>query len=167
VPRKITRQLEAFAASPGADMVFGHVRQFLSPDLEPGTGRAVPTGLELMPGYSTGTLLARASVFQRVGPFARALRVGEFLEWYGRAMDAGLRSEMLDEVLLHRRIHADNMGVRERDKRSDYLKVFKAALDRRRQASADSDRSMHSHPASDSTSGTEPGTGQGTDQRTA
>jgi glycosyltransferase involved in cell wall biosynthesis len=133
-PRKISRQLEVFEASPGTDLVFGHVRQFLSPDLEPGAGRAVPAGLEVMPGYSTGTLLARSEVFQRVGLFARDFRVGEFLEWYGRATDAGLRSQMLDEVLLHRRIHADNMGVRDRDQRGDYLKVFKAALDRRRRS---------------------------------
>ena len=40
---------------------------------------------------------------------------------------------MLKDVLLKRRIHADNMGVRDRDKRGDYLRVFKASLDRRRQ----------------------------------
>jgi len=85
-----------------------------------------------MPGYSACTLLALAAVFVRAGRFDTKFRVGEFLDWYARAGDAGLNSLMLDSVLLKRRIHEDNMGVRDSDKRSDYLRVFKASLDRRR-----------------------------------
>jgi hypothetical protein len=39
-------------------------------------------------------------------------------------------------VWLRRRIHDGNLGVRERDARSDYLRVLKAAMDRRRGAHA-------------------------------
>jgi hypothetical protein len=46
---------------------------------------------------------------------------------------------MLAPVLLRRRIHQNNMGVRDRDKRSDYLRVFKASLDRRRKARSSED----------------------------
>jgi glycosyltransferase involved in cell wall biosynthesis len=129
VPGKITLQVSVFEKETTTDMVFGHVEQFYSPDL--GSGEDAQAA-EIMAGYSTGTMLARASVFERAGLFSSEFRVGEFLDWYGRAMDAGLNSVLLDEVLLQRRIHSDNMGVRERDKRSDYLRVFKASLDRRR-----------------------------------
>jgi tripartite-type tricarboxylate transporter receptor subunit TctC len=49
-----------------------------------------------------------------------------------RAQEAGLRDTMLPEVLLRRRLHADNMGIRERGSRRAYAHILKHALDRRR-----------------------------------
>jgi glycosyltransferase involved in cell wall biosynthesis len=135
-PGKIRLQIEAFAHEPELDMVFGLVEQFISPELVRGETGAMKQEAEVMPGYSTGTLLARRDVFQRAGMFSSEFRLGEFLDWYARASDAGLRSTMLNSILLRRRIHKNNMGVRDRDKRADYLRVFKASLDRRRQAQA-------------------------------
>lgn len=129
VPRKISLQMGVFAGQGAVDMVFGHVEQFYSPELENSAARTAPG---VMAGYSTGTMLAHRRVFQRAGLFSSEFRVGEFLDWYGRAQDAGLGSVLLEQVLLLRRIHANNMGVRERDKRGDYLRVFKVSLDRRR-----------------------------------
>ena len=57
------------------------------------------------------------------------------MDWYARAVEAGLRSHMLPEVVLERRLHLDNNGLRERDSRSQYLHVLKASLDRRRSGS--------------------------------
>jgi len=137
-PGKISLQMETFSTQPELDMVFGHVEQFVSPELLQDTQGETPGEVQndaaIMPGYSTGTLLARRDVFQRAGLFSSEFRLGEFLDWYARATDAGLRSAMLAPVLLRRRIHQHNMGVRDRDKRSDYLRVFKASLDRRRKA---------------------------------
>ncbi len=136
VPGKISRQMAVFEARPEADLVFGHVEQFRTPSRDESlSGR--PSGQQppVMAGYSTGTMLVRVSAFDRVGLFSSEFRVGEFLDWYARAKDAGLVSVMLDEVLLRRRIHGDNMGVRDRDKRGDYLRVFKASLERRRRKS--------------------------------
>jgi hypothetical protein len=39
---------------------------------------------------------------------------------------------MLPEVVLERRLHLANNGLRERDSRHQYLHVLKASLDRRR-----------------------------------
>lgn len=132
-PGKVSRQMAAFASRPDLDMVFGRVEQFYSPELAASGSAPGLEAREVMPGYSTGTLLARRRAFERTGPFSPAFRLGEFLDWYARACDAGLNSIMLDDILLRRRIHQDNMGRRERDKRADYLRVFKATLDRRRQ----------------------------------
>lgn len=129
VPHKTSRQVAVLDRDPQVDLVFGQVEQFYSPDLPAVDARKPPP---VMAGYSTGTMLARIGVFDRVGPFSSEFRVGEFLDWYGRAKDAGLRSIMLEEVLMRRRIHGGNMGVRERGNRGDYLRVFKASLDRRR-----------------------------------
>ena len=67
--------------------------------------------------------------------FSERFRIGEFLDWYARACDAGLTGVMLPQVLYKRRIHDTNMGIVDQDKRSDYLRVFKASLDRRRRVS--------------------------------
>ena len=59
--------------------------------------------------------------------------MGELIDWYGRAMDLGLRSAMLPDVLIRRRIHATNQGVVKRDRYAkDYLRILKQTRDRRR-----------------------------------
>jgi hypothetical protein len=43
-----------------------------------------------------------------------------------------MRTVLLDDILFERRLHDNNNGIREREHRSHYLRVVKAALDRRR-----------------------------------
>jgi glycosyltransferase involved in cell wall biosynthesis len=124
LPGKLVRQLECFAADPALDLVFAHVRQFRE-DGEPGPDT-------VLAGPVAGTMLIRCESIGRVGLFSTAWRIGEFMDWYMRAVEAGLRSLMLPEVYLLRRVHDDNIGVRERDRRADYVRIVKAALDRRR-----------------------------------
>ena len=76
-------------------------------------------------------MLIRGEAFARVGPF-RNWRLGEFIEWYARLVDLGLLLLMLPEVVLLRRVHAANTGVQRRHERSEYARVLKAVLDRRR-----------------------------------
>ena len=65
--------------------------------------------------------------------------LGEFLDWYARAQDAGIRTHMLEDIMLRRRIHDANMGLQEKNRRADYLRVFKASLDRRRKLQQEQD----------------------------
>jgi glycosyltransferase involved in cell wall biosynthesis len=106
---------------PGLDAVFGHLANF---------DEAGPAG-PAMPGYSRGTMLIRREAFDRVGPFAD-WRLGEFVEWYARAVDAGLETLLHPDIVLLRRVHAANLGVRLRDERDEYARVLKSVLDRRR-----------------------------------
>jgi hypothetical protein len=39
---------------------------------------------------------------------------------------------MLPQVMLFRRVHGSNTVIQQSDRKSDYLRVVKAALDRRR-----------------------------------
>jgi hypothetical protein len=63
---------------------------------------------------------------------------GDFVDWYARAQDAGLRGHVVDAVVLHRRIHAANTGIRDRADRSEYVRVLKDVLDRRAADQSDS-----------------------------
>jgi len=128
---KLALQMEAFGRDPQLDLAFGHIIQFRTPD--PAAGRQSPEFEgEPMPGFSVCTMLVKRESFFRVGPFARRWRVGEFVDWYSRAQEKGLRHLMLPEVVTRRRVHAANMGIREHGSRPDYARILKAALDRRR-----------------------------------
>jgi len=132
VADKLARQLAVLAAQPELDMVFGHVEQFFCPSLPPAEQaryRLPPP----MPGYTSSARLIRRTAFEKVGPYAIVNRLGEDLEWHARAVDAGLRFRMLEEVVYRRRIHASNMGITRGGDRSDYAHMLKQILDRRRQ----------------------------------
>lgn len=132
VPSKLERQWRAFDDQPGLDMVFGYARQFRSADVDVRADLRVDT--MPMPGIIPGTLLIAASAFERVGLFDERWRVGEFIDWYARAQALGVRSTVCPEVLLERRVHDDNLGIRARSAQPDYARILKAALDRRRKA---------------------------------
>ena len=135
LPDKLERQLAALAHDPELDMVFGHVREFVSPELPPeeqATLRPSPPA----PFVAPNAMLIRRESFDRVGPFATDVRVGEGVDWYARAIEAGLKGLTLPDIVVERRLHDSNTGIRERDSRSDYLQVVRSALQRRRQESA-------------------------------
>ena len=76
--------------------------------------------------------MIRREAFEQVGRFREDVKIGEFIDWCSRAKDAGVLLGQLPEKLYRRRIHDTNtMGASTTDKR-DYLKVLKAALDRKR-----------------------------------
>ena len=132
-PDKLARQVVALDLDPKLDMIFGLARQFRSPDLEAEVATAATATETVMAGYVPGTMLIRRESFARVGLFATGWRVGEFVDWYARAMDLGLKSHMLQEVVLNRRLHDTNIGIVAPNARADYLRVLKASLDRRRE----------------------------------
>ena len=127
-PGRLARQLAELEERPAVDAVLGHVRQFSG---DPATGARPPE-----PGYLRGAMVARRRALDVAGPFSTELRLGEFVEWYARALDRGVRTTMLPDVVLLRRVHDDNLGVRMRDEQVEWTRVVKTVLDRRRKQSA-------------------------------
>lgn len=131
-PRKLEWQVAFLDENPTVDMVFGKVEQFVSPELPEELRRSLRCPEEVLPGRLAGCMLLRRDAFERVGPFDVSLRVGEFVDWYMRARDAGLKEHVLDRKLLRRRIHGKNMTLTQKADQQDYLRILKAGLDRRR-----------------------------------
>lgn len=131
-PDKLQRQLAAFADDPELEMAFGHLQQFHSPELTAEERRGCAIRAAVMPGYNAGSMLIKAKAFHRVGFYNPKLRIGEFIDWHARAMDVPLKSRLLPEIVVKRRLHQSNLGVVARDQRSGYLHALKASLDRRR-----------------------------------
>lgn len=130
---KLERQLRAFDSDPALEMVFGQALPLHNgPEWEAAVKEEKPAVVGMVPGMVPGTMLIKRSAFLRVGNFPGGLKVGEFIDWYARAVQLQIRSLVLPELLLWRRIHDSNQGVRERQSVSDYARVLKASLDRRR-----------------------------------
>ena len=130
---KIERQLRAFENDPALEMVFGQALQLQNgPAWEAGVRDKNLTVGGMVPGMVPGTMLIKRDAFDRVGNFQGGLKVGEFIDWYARAVELKVRSLVLPELLLWRRIHDSNQGVRERQSVTDYARVLKAKLDRKR-----------------------------------
>lgn len=130
-PGRLRRQVEALGRDPAPDIVLGIAEAFVTPGYAGTFVHEVPPP---GPGYLAGAMLVRRETFGRVGPFATDLKVGEFIDWYARATDLGLTTTVIPDVVLRRRLHDSNTGIRERDSRLDYARVLRATLARRRAA---------------------------------
>lgn len=132
VPRALESQLALLAAG-DHDAVVGHVEQFVSPDLDAGEAAAIRCPSGTRPGGCAGAMLIRREALDRVGGFAEG-PVGEFVEWYARAIDAGVRFGPNPELVLRRRLHRTNTMRQRRSQHGEYARILKQALDRRRGA---------------------------------
>ncbi|WP_162164551.1 glycosyltransferase family A protein [Intrasporangium chromatireducens] len=139
-PDKLEIQLRAFAAEPELEVTYGYVREFVSPDLTAEEAARIRPAVDRNESHLSGVMLIRRAAFERVGPWTVGLKVGTGVDWYARSQEAGLRTSVLPDVLLERRLHLSNNGLRQADNRIQYAAILKAALDRRRAATAQPDR---------------------------
>ncbi len=131
-PHKLEMQLQCLGHDPACDLVFGHIRNFFSPDLTDDDRSRLSVPLDPLPGLLQGAMLARRESFLRVGLFCEDRGTGDFLDWYGRAMALRLKTRMLPETLVYRRIHASNYMRTHQHERQEYVRAVKQLLDRRR-----------------------------------
>jgi len=133
-PRKTELQLAACESGERPDLVFGHVRQLVSPELDPALAARLKLPERPQPGMYLGAMLAPRSTWDRVGPWERGWDVADGLAWFVRARSLGLREAMLPDVVANRRIHGANQSFRNHDKRAEWARLLKASLDQRRAA---------------------------------
>lgn len=129
---KLMHQMAVFENNPNLDIVFGQIKQFLSPELDENQRKRIRILAEVMPGIFKGSMLIKRDSFFHVGTFDTRWKVGDFVCWYLRAVEGGLKNVVLDEIVVLRRIHTNNMGIRQRESQNDYVRILKASLDRRR-----------------------------------
>jgi glycosyltransferase involved in cell wall biosynthesis len=133
---------------PHLGFVMSHAIQFLEPGVERpewltedwiagvgGTAAGRPRssrGDVTVPVPHPRTMLARAELFGQIGGFNEGIDVGEDLDWLMRATDAGIRHELLADVVLHQRLHASNASYRLADALAMRLRTARESLARKR-----------------------------------
>jgi glycosyltransferase involved in cell wall biosynthesis len=134
--QKTALQLAAFEAEPRLQLVFGHVRQFVSPDLEAEEAEGLQVPADPQPGQHIGAMLARRTAIEAIGPWPEDVQVSDGLTFLLRARELGLEQEMLTETVMLRRVHGENHSLSNRDQRREFALHLKRSLDRRRGGSA-------------------------------
>ncbi len=131
--RKLTLQVCALEADPSVDLVFGQHQIFV----EDGAGwfRQDLLG-KILTAELPGSLLIRRTVFERIGRYREDMRRGSDVDWICRAQDAGIKSQLVEEVLLLRRMHQANSSIDEALFTSGLLRVARASVRRKRRLRA-------------------------------
>lgn len=131
-PDKVEKQLAAFEDDPALDMVFGGVKEFHSPELDESVTQKLWANPHIVRGHLIGAMLIRRDSFLRVGLLDARWQISEFIDWYARARDQELRERMLPDLVLSRRLHQTNNGIRMRGAREEYAFALKEVMRRRK-----------------------------------
>ncbi len=130
LPGKLERQLERLEARPELDVSLCRYELFWEPGLEDEEQRYRAAGRDTGTALFQ-TMLARRSAFEKVGAIDGGSVYGDNIDWLSRAGEAGAVVEVLDEVLVRRRMHPESLLHRS-PSLDLYLDVVKARLDRAR-----------------------------------
>lgn len=128
LPAKLEHQLAALAGDAELDAVFSATDEFIdargAPRTRPPRAGAV--------GPLPSALAIRRHAAARVGPFRPDVPVGDWIDWWSRAMQSGVRWRHDPQVLVRRRLHADNNSVRHAGENAVYLDIVRQRLAERR-----------------------------------
>lgn len=133
-PEKLERQMKRFTELPELEISITHVELFWTDELsgEKEYYKNHPRA-EPVPGYTSGTLLAKRNVFEKVGKFNTAFWFGDATDWFIRAKEQGVLIEVLPDVLTYHRMHPANLTRRRSDaSRDEFLRIVKDSLKRRK-----------------------------------
>ena len=131
-PDKLEVQLGFMLANPKLQYSTTLLRLFYEPGTPARHGFRDEGFADGIEGRFPGTMLARRSVFEQVGPFDPAFSVAFEVDWFARAQDAGVPAGLVEQVLLHKRIHADNNAARRGTFRREWFDVMRRSLARKR-----------------------------------
>jgi glycosyltransferase involved in cell wall biosynthesis len=132
LPEKQECQLGRLATRPELEMSLCHCEMFWEEGLGDEEERYRAIGRN-RGAYLFQTMLVRRSTFHRVGALNPARTYGDNVDWLARAADDGVVTEVLDEVLVRRRMHPGSLTHVDPSLES-YVDVVKAHLDRQRAA---------------------------------
>jgi len=129
---KLFSQTKSLRKDATIDMVFTLLEQFVSSDLDENCHKKYLGLLKNQVGVLPSTVLIKKASFYKVGLFESTWNVGEFVDWYARAMNMGLKSHVIDDVLARRRIHGNNISLLTEASKRDYIRILQRKIIRQR-----------------------------------
>ena len=131
---KLAVQMNTFIDNPEIEAVFGHVKQFFSPDLDEESKSRLFCPAETMPGCLPYAMLIKREPFFRVGLFEENWHVGQDVSWILRARELGIKTIILPDLIYMRRLHKNNKGITNRPFINERVRIIKAHLDSKRKS---------------------------------
>jgi glycosyltransferase involved in cell wall biosynthesis len=128
---KIAAQWAAMQAQPALLFTHAHFLYEVEDGFEPPAQLAALVGTP-QPGPIMETLMARRTAFDAVGSFDVSFHNAEDLDWLARATDIGVASQMLPEVLLHKRLHGGNLSLDITNNNAMMLRALRRSVQRKR-----------------------------------
>lgn len=123
-PEKLALQLAALQQAPALEAVFGQMEQRSA--VESTEQNEFVFNAHVQDGYNLNTILIRRQAFQRIGAFDPTLHLINSLEWVWRARRMGLAAQILPQVVAWRRVHGENMSIRERPRiHAEYFRLLR------------------------------------------
>ena len=131
MPNKLELQYRYLSENPEVQILFGQMRQFISPELPISIKDTIYCPSVPESGFIRPAMLAHQSIFKKFGLFDSNLRIGDFIDWFQKIKENGVKFECLDETVYQRRLHKNSLSSRS-GAQNEFLKILKAKLDRAR-----------------------------------
>lgn len=134
---KIRCQVQYLLEHPQIGYCFSCQQLFLDEDLAeiPSWVRQEHLGTTSI-GYIPSSLMVRRKVFDQIGLFDTSYEVGEDSDWFFRARDSGVQMGIVEEILLYKRVHENNIGGDTKKSHQYLFKAVQSSLSRQRRGSS-------------------------------
>jgi len=130
-PDKLMRQMACFTTHPKLELCLTYVENVWIRELKAERERLQNHKFARpLPGYLIQTLLARRTLFDTLGFFDPALQPSEDTDWFLRAFEKQVVTQVVPDVLVSRRLHGRNISLLSSYQR--LVGAVKRSLDRRR-----------------------------------
>lgn len=130
-PNKIALQVQALEQNPDWEAVFCRIQNFISPELNEIEKSKILCPPEPLIGLMKCCMLIKREAFEKYGKFNENYRTGDFVEWFSRAQDQGIRYGHIEPILVRRRLHVTNLSASP-TLGKDFAKILKMRLDAKR-----------------------------------
>ena len=131
-PNKLDSQVDYLLQNPEIQYVNAWVKLFVEPGSRLRTGYTKDFLGRTHAGRTPGTLVARKSVFDLVGMFSADFSIACDVEWFKRVNDYNIPAFIIPEVLLHKRIHNNNLSSDVKTNRRELLSIIRRTIGQRR-----------------------------------
>jgi glycosyltransferase involved in cell wall biosynthesis len=130
-PECLALHVAAFVADRSALAAVGHFEEFVCPSLSPADAARFAPRPKQVAWLGGATMISRL-VFGEHGVFNPDLRLGVWIEWFGRARTNGLSIITHEGLVLQRRLRPGTLSSNKDAMKQDLLKIARAALEKRR-----------------------------------
>lgn len=130
-PEKLELQLRAMEDNPALQ----YTTTLLQYRVEANAGaRGMPHGDPESPraGSTPSALVARRALFQEIGGFNPAYKIGCDSDWFTRVRDAKIATAQLERVLVYKRLHDTNLSRNFAVNREEMFRIAKESIARQR-----------------------------------